>query len=148
MPSGERIPKKFTDDENFRFGIKSGYYDPDRPNFDKVMTHDYLHESLCQNVHDRAIEYLNNRPENKKDWRNKSYHLRSQSVALQIKKREEERSLEMERLLKNKLDIRDGCRNTFNNTNRTRSWANRTTVKFPKHQKPIIDKMAQTMTGF
>ena len=71
------IPKKILDDENFRFGKPSGYNDPDRPKFEKVMNYNYLYDQLCHNIHDRAMETVKSGPTKIKDWRNKSYHLRS-----------------------------------------------------------------------
>jgi hypothetical protein len=92
MSTGDvMIPKHVTEDPNFRFGRSSGAYDEDAQRIAGIINYDYLKEHLTESITKKALESITKSQIVKKDWRNKGYNLRSQSVAKKIdaKKREE-----------------------------------------------------------
>ena len=67
------------------------FINEDRDKIASIVNNDYLKQYLSNNIALKAIEQISRSKITKKDWRNTRYKLRSQTVAQQIAKREQER---------------------------------------------------------
>ena len=85
---GGNIPKRIKEDTEFRFGKSSGAFNPDSQRIGGVINYEYLREHMLESIAQKTLESLNNSKVTKKDWRNKVFNLRSQSVAKQIYERD------------------------------------------------------------
>ena len=75
------VPKKLIQDPEFRFGRSSGAYNDDSQRIGGIINYEYLKEHLTESIQKKAMEDLDKSKKTTKDWRNKVFHLRSQSVA-------------------------------------------------------------------
>ena len=80
-PKESLIPNRIKDDPEFRFGKISGAYHEGAQRIGEIINYDYLKEHLNESITKKALENITLSQIKKKDWRNKVYHLRSQSVA-------------------------------------------------------------------
>lgn len=78
---GGNLPQRLKDDKDFRFGKSSGAFDPEAQRIAGVINYDYLREHMLESIAQKTLERISERQVTKKDWRNKVYNLRSQSVA-------------------------------------------------------------------
>ena len=88
-PNEPVVPQHIKDDPEFRYGKTSGAYKPDAQRIGGIINYQYLKEHLTESITKKALEDMNMNKVNKKDWRNKVFHLRSQSVAKTIDKRKQ-----------------------------------------------------------
>lgn len=86
------LPQWIKTDPEFRFGMSTQQFSKDNQKIASVINNDYLKQYLSRSIAQKAMDQLANQKNNKKDWRNKVFNLRSQSVANQIKKAEAERN--------------------------------------------------------
>jgi hypothetical protein len=86
------------DDPNFRFGKSSGAHNEDAQRIGGIINYEYLKEHLTESITKKAMENLNMTKTTNKNWRNKVFNLRSQSVAKQIQSRKNEEFVESQKL--------------------------------------------------
>ena len=91
VPVKSNVPQWIKTDPNFQFGVPSNAFNEDRDKIASIVNNDYLKQYLSNNIALKAIEQISRSKITKKDWRNTGYKLRSQTVAQQIAKREQER---------------------------------------------------------
>jgi hypothetical protein len=118
-----RVPSLVLDDPNFRFGKSSGNNNEDAQRIGGIINYDYLKEHLTESITKKAMENLNMTKKTNKNWRNKVFNLRSQSVAKQIESRKKEEKIESEKL-----------NHTFVK-NRGESVSSKNMYKFPSAKK-------------
>jgi|APSaa5957512535_1039671.scaffolds.fasta_scaffold350402_1 hypothetical protein len=78
---GQIVPKHIKEDPDFRFG-KAAYL-PGNQRITEVINYEYLRDFLASNVTTKAQNNIEMQKimEKEKDWQNKSFKLRSASVA-------------------------------------------------------------------
>jgi hypothetical protein len=63
------------------------------------MNNDYLKQHLSKSIAQKAIDQLTSQRSMKKDWRNRVFTMRSQSVAQQIKKNDKEKAVHHQKMM-------------------------------------------------
>ena len=130
------VPKRISEDPEFRFGKTCGAYHPDAQRIGGIINYQYLKEHLTESITKKALEDLDMSKVVKKDWRNKVFHLRSQSVAKVIEKRKKSEMIETQKL-----------NHTFRRTRDSAS--NKNMYKFPSGNKTAYSEsygpMSQTI---
>ena len=75
------LPNWIKTDPDFRFGMSTQQFSKDNQKISSIMNNDYLKQYLTRSIAQKAMDSLANQKGVKKDWRNKVFNLRSQSVA-------------------------------------------------------------------
>lgn len=124
VPKDGNVPDWIRENPKFMYGKSSGAYNEDSQRITEVINYDYLKQHLATSITNNALHDIAHQKQKglKKDWTNKVYKMRSQSVAHQIQKRKEEEQAEEKRLSFQKE----------NNATRLSRTIQKNMFKFPK----------------